>query len=291
MSEALATKNFRSKFSLYLSLTKPGIVMGNMMSGFAGYLLAAKGLYSLQNFFLFSLGLSFVIGSSCVFNNCFDVELDQNMERTKNRPLAKEEIEKKHAFFFGTLLAFLGAFFLAEINMLTVFLAFLGMFLYVAVYTFFKYVSPYATIVGAFPGALPPVIGYTACNGVLDEKALLLFLLLFCWQIPHFYAITLFRLEEFKKARVPVWPIKKGIFATKIQMASFSVLFFLCASFFSFYFSSNMYLWLMGPFSLFWVGQCFKGFWKKEVVLWARSVFMTSILLIFFFSFLTLFLA
>ncbi|MEM8628669.1 MAG: heme o synthase [Chlamydiota bacterium] len=285
MTQAIAKKREATRFSLYLSLTKPGIVSGNMLSAFAGYLIAARGVYDLVPFCLFTIGLAMVMGAACVFNNCFDAELDRNMVRTRNRALPKGTIEKKQAFYFGLVLLFLGAFSLCMVNRLAVSLAFFGLFFYVAIYTLFKYVSPHATLVGAIPGAIPPLIGYVTSRPLVDFPFLLLFFLLVFWQMPHFYAISLFRLEEFRKARIPVFPLKKGIAATKVQMFLFSLAFTATIVVFASYVpASRLFLVSMGISSLYWNFQCLAGFWRKDTVVWARSVFGFSIALMLIFA-------
>lgn len=285
MTQIVVEKKRLDTVRTYLSLTKPGIVMGNMISAFAGYLLASTGLYMLSSFVCFSMGLSLVIASGCVFNNCLDVELDEKMFRTKTRALPSAKVEKKAAFFFGLFLSCLGALFLGMVNGVALGLAFLGLFSYVAVYSFFKYVSPYATLVGAVPGAIPPLVGYAAVKPTVDGTFVLLFLLLSFWQIPHFYAISLFRLEEFRKAKLPVFPIKKGIFRTKVHMALFACAFVVNIFFLGFSFRCpRAFLVVMGPLSLFWMGQCALGFWRKDLETWARSVFGFSIVLMMAFA-------
>ncbi len=279
----------------YISLTKPGIVMANAISAVSGYLLVMKGEVHLQAFFCLLFGLSCIIASACTFNNCFDIELDQTMDRTKNRPLVTGVIEKKQAFFFASALAFIGGGFLYPLGSFSIALAFFGLFFYVAIYTFMKYVSPYATLVGSIPGAVPPLVGYAAATDSISvdfdyRLFFLVFLLFVFWQMPHFYAISLFRIEEFQKARLPVFPLKKGVEKTKWHMLGFCILFTATVGMLTPYFRGKIgYLALTGGLSLYWLFQCLTGLWKKDSQTWARSVFFTSILLVMAFALSTLF--
>lgn len=193
-------------FSVYYRLTKPGIIYGNALMYAAGFFLASQdGVY--WPLFLAGLsGLALVIAGACVFNNIADRELDAKMERTKNRAMVVGAIPLSQATVFGYALSIVGFF---ELYLLTTYAAFLAALfafgVYVFVYTPMKPKNRYALFVGAVAGAMPPVVGYAAVTGSYDGWALLLFVLLFLWQIPHFLAIAFKRYGEYSAAGVPLF--------------------------------------------------------------------------------------
>ena len=197
--------NMQSKLQAYYRLTKPGIIYGNALMYAAGFFLASSQRIDWELFISGLAGLSLVIGAACVFNNIADREMDAHMERTKKRALVSGAISIKDATTFGYFLAIPG---LLELYLLTSFTAFftalVGFAVYVFAYTPMKRKSPYALFVGAIAGAVPPVVGYTVITDSYDGWALLLFVLLFAWQIPHFLAIAFKRYDEYAAAGVPL---------------------------------------------------------------------------------------
>ena len=203
----------------YYLLAKPGIIYGNALTAIGGYFLAAKGIFDLSLFLSMLFGLSFVIGSACVFNNIMDQGIDSKMARTKKRALVTKTIPEFHAVVYGSILGILGfLLLLCNTNVLTALIAFIGFIFYVIVYGIFKRKSVHGTVIGSISGAVPPVVGYCAVTNNLDLGAFLLFIILVIWQMPHFYAIAIFRRDDYVAASIPVLPIKKGLFQTKIQM-------------------------------------------------------------------------
>src|SRR3990167_1364451 len=192
----------------YYMLTKPGIILGNIITTTAGFFLASKGHVNWVLFLFTFFGLSLLIGSACVFNNYIDRKYDKKMERTKNRALAKGLIAPWKALVFGSFLAVLGAFLLfTYINFIAATLSIIGFVVYVTMYSFYKYHSSHGTLVGSLAGAIPPVVGYIAASFHLDLGAVLLFLILVFWQMPHFYSIAIYRMREYAAAGVPVLPL------------------------------------------------------------------------------------
>jgi protoheme IX farnesyltransferase len=198
--------NAGAKIEAYYRLTKPGIVYGNALMYAAGFFLAAREGIDWQLFVGGLAGISLVIGSACVFNNIADRELDSKMPRTQKRALPAGKISVKDATVFGYLLAITG---FLDLYLLTSFTAFftalVGFAVYVFAYTPMKPRNRYALFVGAIAGAVPPVVGYTVITDVYDGWALLLFILLFVWQIPHFVAIAFYRYEDYTAAGVPLF--------------------------------------------------------------------------------------
>jgi heme o synthase len=232
------------------------------------------------------LGISFVIGAGCVFNNYIDRGIDEKMQRTKNRALVKKTISVRNALIFGSLLGLFGfalLFFLT--NPLTAFVAFVGFFFYVVMYSIWKRRSMYGTLVGSISGAVPPVVGYCAVSNRFDAGAVILFLILVFWQMPHFYAIAIFRLKDYAAASIPVLPVKKGILQTKIYMMIYIAAFFIAAASLSvFHYTGMVYLVAASALCSYWLFLASKGFWVDNDIAWARKMFGTSLIILTFLS-------
>jgi len=265
---------------------KPGIICGNTITALAGFLLASKSHFDFLLCISTILGLALVMGSACVFNNYIDRHRDQKMTRTKNRALVTGKISTTNARIFGTLLGLLGVFVLALCtNPLTTSLALLGFFVYVVLYSFSKQHTTYATEIGSIAGAIPPVVGYTAVSNQLDLAALLLFLVLVFWQMPHFFAIAMFRLDDYKAASIPVLPAKKGIATTKIQMLLYVIAFTLTTLLLTVCgYTGYAFLAVTTLFSISWLWLAIQGLSSTDNTLWAKKMFRFSLIVITLFS-------
>ena len=212
----------------YYQLIKPGIVYSNTLMAAAGFFLAAAQVWRFEAGVFAGLlaGTALVISSACILNNYIDRGIDGKMARTKNRATVTRKISGRQALWYAGILAVLGFACLALLtNWLTVLLGAAAYFAYIVLYGVAKRKTIYGTLVGAISGGLPPVAGYAAVSGSLDLGALLLFVLLVAWQMPHFYAIAMRRRSEYKAAGLPVWPVVKGMAATKRQIVGFIMLF------------------------------------------------------------------
>ena len=204
----------------YLNLAKPGIVFGNLISVTGGFFLASRGDANLALYFATALGVSLVIASGCVFNNYIDRDIDQKMERTRNRVLAQGLVSPAHAIVYAFALGVAGvAVLYAATNTLAVMLVLMGFVVYVGLYSLWlKRGSVYGTLVGSLSGAAPPVVGYCAVSNEFDAGAAILLLIFSLWQMPHSYAIAIFRFNDYQAANIPVLPVIKGISAAKRQI-------------------------------------------------------------------------
>ena len=270
----------------YYMLTKPGILMGNIITTAGGFALASHGHFNPLLFSLTMIGLCFIIGSACVFNNYTDRHCDAKMDRTKNRALVKGIISLKAALSFGILLALLGFSTLyLYTNLLTASIALTGFFFYVVMYSFWKYRSTYGTLIGSIAGALPPVIGYCAVSYQFDMGAFLLFAIMIFWQMPHFYAIAMFRLKDYTAAAIPVLPVKKGIHVTKIHMLFYTIGFIIVSLLpIAYGYTGYAYLAVIALVGLSWLYLCIKGFKADNDARWARTMFRFSLVVIVAFS-------
>jgi protoheme IX farnesyltransferase len=206
-----------------VSLAKPRITLMVLITT-AGGLALAGGVSPLTSI-LTLLGTALVVGSANTLNCWLERDSDRLMARTRNRPLPDGRMQPRVALWFGLLLGALAIPLLAlGVNPLTGALAAIALVSYVAVYTPMKQKSPAALLVGSVPGALPPLIGWTAATGRLEWAGIVLFGILFFWQLPHFIAIAIFRQEEYVRAGIKVLPAVRGLRVAKIHAVLHSLL-------------------------------------------------------------------
>lgn len=274
-------------FKDYYYLTKPGIIYGNAITAIAGFFLASKSSFGFWNFLSMLAGLSLIIASGCAINNAVDGDIDAKMERTNKRAVVTGLISKRNAIIFGTILGVLGSIILYFFSsFLALVVALIGWVFYVCFYTPLKRASVFGTLIGAVSGAVPPVVGYVAVTNSMDLAAWLLFFILVFWQMPHFYAIGIFRLKDYKNARLPVLPVVSGLYITKVHMLIYTLL-FLAASLSLSYFKITgiTFSVVLGLVSLRWLWLCVLGFKAKDEILWGRQVFKFSLIVLLVFSF------
>ncbi|MBM3208130.1 MAG: protoheme IX farnesyltransferase [Chlamydiae bacterium] len=271
----------------YLILTKPGIIFGNVITAIGGFLLASRQQFDAEKFFGMSIGLALIIAAACVFNNYKDRKIDSMMKRTQKRPFVTGSISVMRALIFGCTLLLLGIVTMAiTTNFYATGSALAGFIFYVFVYTPMKVKSVHGTLIGSISGAMPPVVGYTAVSCRLDLASLLLFSIVAIWQMPHFYAIALYRMEEYAKASIPVLPLIKGVKKTKMQMLYYTIAFCAVSLLPTILgYTSLTYLYMAIGCDLLWLYCCFKGFNQRCYIPWARTMFKSSILVITVLSF------
>lgn len=275
----------RESVRAYYRLTKPGIVYGNGLMAIAGYFFGAAGSPSLAVFLSMLLGISAVIASACAYNNIIDRDIDAKMERTKARAIPSGQISKLDAVLFASFLLLIGLVLLVlGTNALTALVALAGHFAYVVLYGYAKRKTVHGTLVGTLSGSTPPVIGYVAATGALDVTALLLFLVLAAWQMPHFYAIAIFRRDDYKRANIPVLSVVSGMEATRrqiiIYVGVFIVTCVLLGLFSPLSLLSTLILILLGAY---WLLLCLTSTSADDSIeQWARRQFGWSLKLLLF---------
>lgn len=277
----------KNNLVLWALLTKPGILLANLVTATSGFLLASKASFDLPLFLYTVTGLSSVIASAAIFNNIIDKDIDRKMERTKERALANNTISTTNATLAGVFLLLFGLFTLAlKTTPLATLFALFGFLVYVILYSLAKRKGRLATEIGSFAGACPPVVGYFANGGSPDSGALLLFLFLLLWQMPHFFAIALWRMNDYKKAGIDVLPLQRGIFWTKWEMLLYTALFFLAAlALFWFGIAGTAHAGIALILSAVWIGYGIAGFWTKDDQKWGRRSFILSLVVLFSLSF------
>lgn len=266
----------------YYWLAKPGIVYGNLLPAVAAYLLASQWDINPGRGVALAVGLGTVIGGACVWNNVLDRRLDAHMERTRRRAIPTGRVSVRLALIYGTGLSLAGLVLLAGFTtVLAAGTSALGWVLYVAVYGYAKRHTRFGTLVGSLAGAVPPVTGYVAVTGRLDTTAVWLFVAMAAWQMPHFYAIALFRLADYQAAHVPVWPAVHGTRSTVWQINVFIGI-FAAAALGLFWIGATGPVYAAGVaiVSGVWLGRGIRGFGATDLPRWARAQFGMSLIVL-----------
>jgi len=198
----------KTTLNAYIELTKPRIMYLVLVTTALGYYLGGQGFQSFSILFYLTIGAGSVCAGSGVLNQYLERDTDCKMTRTKNRPIPTGQISPGNALSFGILLILFGLIVLyIKVNLLTTFLSLLTAFLYVVVYTPMKKISWLNTTIGSIPGAIPPMGGWAAATGQIDMGAWILFLIMFLWQHPHFYAIAWIYKDDYKKGGLKMLPV------------------------------------------------------------------------------------
>lgn len=263
----------------YINLAKPGIIRGNAIVAIAGFLFASKGDVDLWLLISLVVGSSLIMASACVFNNYLDKDIDALMDRTKKRSFVSKEISEKYGLLYGLVIGILGfGILLAFTNKLTAIVGLIGFIDYVALYTYAKRHSIHSTLIGTISGATPPVAGYVAVTNDFDIASLMLFLILVFWQMPHFYAIGIMRISDYKKAHIPLLPIIHGIQTTKIQMLIYgSLLIGVLSTMTAIGLTGYAFLAITLAVSINWLFKIYKGFDADNDQKWAGKIFGYSL--------------
>ncbi len=215
--------------SQYYNLTKPKVVLLIVFTAMVGMLLSADGAVPLDIFVFGLLGIGLAAASGAAINHVVDEHIDRIMERTRNRPLVTGELDQKSALIFALTIGTLGiAMLVVFANLLTAILTFFSLVGYALIYTMYlKRATPQNIVLGGAAGAAPPLLGWTAVTGSVDTEALLLFLIIFIWTPPHFWALAIRRREEYARADIPMLPVTHGVAFTKIQILLYTILLFI----------------------------------------------------------------
>jgi heme o synthase len=215
----------RATWRDYVTLTKPRIMSLLLLTGAAGMFVGAQGVPPLGTFAVTMAGLALACGGSSALNHVLDRDLDRLMRRTGHRPVAEDRVTPERALEFGlTLMAFSFVLLASFVNVLTAALALVGGLFYVLVYTrWLKRSTPQNIVIGGAAGAVPPLVGWAAATGNLTLPALFLFLIVFFWTPPHFWALALVIKRDYAAARVPMLPVVRGDDETARQIVWYSI--------------------------------------------------------------------
>ncbi|MCG9709256.1 heme o synthase [Pseudoalteromonas sp. Isolate3] len=268
-------------FRRYLNVTKPGIIMGNLISVAGGFLLASRGDIDPWLMIATLLGLSLVVASGCAINNVIDRDIDVAMARTRKRVTVTGEMSAKAAMAHGIVLGVIGFGLLAVYtNVVALLFATFGYVIYVGVYSLYmKRRSVYGTFVGSLSGAVPPVVGYCAVTGQFDAGAVILLVMFSLWQMPHSYAIAIFRYNDYQAARIPVLPVAQGIEKAKHHIVLYIAVYALVVMLLTISgYTGLAFMAVACTTSFWWLLMALRGYRRNiDVSGWARQVFVFSI--------------
>ena len=210
----------------YAELCKPRVVGLIVFTAVIGMFLATPGAVPLAILIPATLGIGLAAGSAAAINHVAEHRIDALMARTKNRPLPQGGLSRTQALVFALIIgAFAMYLLVAFVNVLTAVLTFASLIGYAVIYTMYlKYATPQNIVIGGAAGAAPPVLGWTAVTGSVDPHSLLLFLIIFAWTPPHFWALAIYRREEYAKAQIPMLPITHGVDFTRKQILLYTVI-------------------------------------------------------------------
>lgn len=215
----------------YGELCKPKVVLLLVFTSVAGMFLAVPGMVPVDILLFGNLGIGLAAASGAALNHVIDRRIDAMMNRTHARPLPTGHVDARSALIFAIALSVASLLILVYlVNTLTAVLTFLSMVAYAVVYTvYLKHMTPQNIVIGGAAGAMPPVLGWTAVTDQVDPHALLLFLIVFVWTPPHFWALAIHRAEDYARAKVPMLPVTHGIPFTRIQIVLYTVLLFVAS--------------------------------------------------------------
>lgn len=273
----------------YYSLTKPGVLYGNVLTTVAGFLLASQGKIDWWLFLATCFGTTLVIASACVLNNYLDQDIDSKMARTKQRAIVAGEVEGRNAVVFSVVLGLLGITILfVYTNLLVLAIGLVGFFTYVVLYGMLsKRLSIHGTLVGSVSGAAPILAGYCAVSGVIDIGAIIVFAILFLWQMPEFYSISVYRRKEYKAADVPVISVVKGAAYTRVQIFYYTLAFVVATILLTLFdYTGYIYLVVMSALGAYWLWLGKEGLKKLSDTAsdaWARQMFHFSLIILLVF--------
>ena len=210
----------------YLELTKPKVVALITFTAIVGTLLASPGLPPLEALVWGNLGIALAAACAATLNHVLDRRIDEQMARTRSRPLPTRQLTERNALVFAACLGLAAMALLAFlVNLLTALLTFLSLIGYAVVYTvWLKRATSQNIVIGGAAGAAPPVLGWTAVTNSIDPNALLLFLIIFVWTPPHFWALAIARRDEYARAGIPMLPVTHGVAYTRLQVLLYTVL-------------------------------------------------------------------
>jgi protoheme IX farnesyltransferase len=213
----------------YYILCKPNVVYMMLICALVGMLLAEDSVSSVSNIIISLLGIALCSGSAAAINQVVDRKADASMTRTDQRPLPQGELSPFHASCFAFVIGLVGALILYFfVNTLTMLLTLASLIGYAFIYTIYlKRATPQNIVIGGLAGAAPPLLGWAAISNTIEPFALLLVLIIFAWTPPHFWALAIYRKDEYAKESIPMLPVTHGVAFTKLQIVLYTIILFI----------------------------------------------------------------
>ncbi len=273
----------KGKLAQFNALTKPRVIQLIVFCALIGMVLAVPGVPTwseVQTMLLASLGIWLVAGAAAAFNCLVEKGIDAKMRRTSWRPTAQGEISDMQTGAFSAALCALGSWLLyVYVNPLTMWLTFATFVGYAVIYTvILKPLTPQNIVIGGASGAMPPVLGWAAMTGGVSPEALILFLIIFLWTPPHFWALALYRVEDYRKSGLPMLPVTHGNEFTRLQILLYTIVLF-AACLMPFVYGMSSWIYLVAAVLLS-IGFCYYGFalWRNYSDALARKTFRFSLI-------------
>jgi heme o synthase len=273
----------KGKLAQFNALTKPRVIQLIVFCAVIGMVLAVPGVPAwpeVQTMLIASLGIWLVAGAAAAFNCLVEKGIDAKMRRTAWRPTAQGEISDLQTGAFSALLCAAGSVLLyVYVNPLTMWLTFATFVGYAVVYTvILKPLTPQNIVIGGASGAMPPVLGWAAMTGAVSPEALILFLIIFLWTPPHFWALALYRVEDYRKSGLPMLPVTHGNEFTRLQILLYTVVLF-AACLMPFVYGMSSWIYLVAAVGLS-LGFCYYGIklWQNYSDALARKTFRFSLI-------------
>tara|TARA_B100000965_G_scaffold81123_1_gene64882 strand:+ start:195 stop:1061 length:867 start_codon:yes stop_codon:yes gene_type:complete len=213
----------------YYQLCKPNVVYMMLICAFVGMLLAEESVRSFSYLFVALTGIALCSASAAAINQVIDRNTDASMTRTDQRPLPQGELSATHASLFAFIIGVIGALILYfYVNTLTMMLTIASLIGYAFIYTIYlKRATPQNIVIGGLAGAAPPLLGWASITNTIDPYALLLVLIIFVWTPPHFWALAIYRKDEYAKESIPMLPVTHGVIFTKLQIVLYTIILFI----------------------------------------------------------------
>lgn len=265
----------------YLELTKYRLVANNLLTALGGFALASKGTgFDWVVCAAVIVGLACIMGGSAVFNNVIDRDIDSVMKRTQGRALVRGDVSLRRAIILGgALVAGGGVVMFTFANPLAGSIALMWFVAYVILYSMWWKRTRFGVHVGTLSGVVPPIAGYAAASGSLDTAAATLFLILATWQVPHFYAIAIYRLNDYAKTGIPLLPLTSGIWTTKVHTILYIVACTLAVSLPTVIGRTGlMYLFVSLALCIWWLALATRGLFVSDDISWGRAMFRLSLI-------------
>ena len=217
---------FLTTCNSFYELCKPRVVMLLVFTAVIGMFLATPGMVPFEPLIFGTIGIGLAAASAAAINQVVDQKIDKEMRRTEDRPLPKGNVSNSQAMIFAIVLGAVAMAILTFlVNGLTAWLTLLSLIGYAVIYTMYlKHATPQNIVIGGAAGAAPPVLGWVAVTGTIDPNSLLLFLIIFAWTPPHFWALAIHRREEYAKVDVPMLPVTHGVEFTRLQVLLYTII-------------------------------------------------------------------
>ena len=239
--------NFISLVREFITLTKPRVNLLIMFTAIVGMLLAHQSTLNYELIFFASIGIGLAASAAAIINHVVDQKIDSIMDRTKSRPLVNGSIKPLHAIYFALFLSFASiALLYILVNTLTALLTFLSIIIYSVIYSvYLKNLTSQNIVIGGIAGAMPPLLGWTSITNQIEPFPLVLFLIIFLWTPPHFWALAVYKYEDYKKADIPMLPVTHGKDFTRLHIFLYSILLF-CITLFPYILELSGFIYLTG---------------------------------------------